>query len=129
MGLGYLQQRRWIRRLCFLCKFFSDRQPARIHNLLPQMRNSHRHPNNVHVFVELNPSKTIFLYMSLMNEINLIETLVALLLTTFFIMHCSNSTIRFIRDCQRFDEQLFDSLSTCYTYAVNFIYCFTECFV
>ena len=50
LGLEHLQQRRWIRRLCFLHKFLSTWQPLHIYNLLPQMRNSHRHPNNFHVF-------------------------------------------------------------------------------
>ena len=45
LGLEYLQQRRWIRQLCFLCKFLSTGQPSYIHKLPPKMRNSHRYPN------------------------------------------------------------------------------------
>ena len=39
-----------MRRLCLLYKFLSTGQPSYIHKLLPQMRNSHRHPNTFHVF-------------------------------------------------------------------------------
>ena len=39
-----------MRRLCLLYKFLSTGQPSCIRNLLPQKRNSHRHPNNFHVF-------------------------------------------------------------------------------
>ena len=43
LGLEYLQQRRWMRRLC-LC--FPTGQPSHIHNLIPQMSNSHRRPQH-----------------------------------------------------------------------------------
>ena len=46
----YLQLRRWMRRLRLLYKCFSTGQTSHIHNLLPQIRNFHRHPNIFHVF-------------------------------------------------------------------------------
>ena len=84
VGLQYLQQRRWIRRLCLFYKFLSTTQPSRIHNLFPQMRNSHRHPNSsMYFLVELNTSKILFLHMLLMNGIKLIQTFVALVIIKF----------------------------------------------
>ena len=53
----YLQQRRWMMRLCLLYKFLSTEQPLHIHNLLPHLKISHRHPNTFHEF----PSKTEYL--------------------------------------------------------------------
>ena len=35
LGLEYLQQRLWMRRLCLLYKFLSTGQPSHICNLLP----------------------------------------------------------------------------------------------
>ena len=50
LGLKYPQQRRSMRWLCFLYKFLSTRKPSHTHNLLPQMRNSHRHPSTFQIF-------------------------------------------------------------------------------
>ena len=50
MGLEYLQQRRWMMQLCLLYKFLSTGLLSHIHNLLPQMRNSHRQPSTFHIF-------------------------------------------------------------------------------
>ena len=46
LGLEYLYQRRWARRLCLLYKFFSTGQPSYIYDLLPPMRSSRRHVNS-----------------------------------------------------------------------------------
>ena len=46
LGLGYLYQRRWARRLCLLYKVFSTGQPSYIYDLLPPMRSSRRHVNS-----------------------------------------------------------------------------------
>ena len=46
LGLEYLYQRRWARRLCLLYNFFSAGQPSSIYDLLPPMRSSHRHVNS-----------------------------------------------------------------------------------
>ena len=46
LGLEYLYQRRWARRLCLLYKVFSADQPSYIYDLLPPMRSSRRHFNS-----------------------------------------------------------------------------------
>ena len=46
LGLEYLYQRRWARRLCLLYKVFSTGQPSYIYDLLPSMRSSRRHVNS-----------------------------------------------------------------------------------
>ena len=46
LGLEYLYQRRWARRLCLLYKVFSTGQPSYIYDLLPPMRRSCRHVNS-----------------------------------------------------------------------------------
>ena len=40
LGLENLYQRRWVRRLCLLYKYFFNGQPFYIYNLLPPMRSS-----------------------------------------------------------------------------------------
>ena len=50
LELEYLQQRRWMMQLCLLYKFLSTGLLSHIHNLLLQMRNSHRQPSTFHVF-------------------------------------------------------------------------------
>ena len=50
LRLEYLQQRRWMRRLCLLYKYLSTGQASHIYNLLPQMRNSHKQLNTFHIF-------------------------------------------------------------------------------
>ena len=88
LELEYLQQRRWMRRFCLLYKFLSTGQTSYILKLLPQMGNSHGHPNT---FVVL-PCRTEYLKkivfrMSLMKGINLIKTFPALVITIFFVMY------------------------------------------
>ena len=46
LGLEYLYQRRWARRLCLFYKVFSTGQPSYIYDLLPSMRSSRRHVNS-----------------------------------------------------------------------------------
>ena len=46
LGLEYLYQRRWARRLCLLYKVFSTGQPSYIYNLLPSMSSSRQHVNS-----------------------------------------------------------------------------------
>ena len=53
LSLEYLQQRKWMRRLCLPYKFLSTGQPSYVHNLLPQMRTP-----TVSFLAELNISKT-----------------------------------------------------------------------
>ena len=50
LGLEYLYQRRWARRLCLLCKGFSTGQRSYIYDLLPSMRSSRRHVNSFNTF-------------------------------------------------------------------------------
>ena len=45
LGLEYLQQRRWMRRLCLFYKVVSTKLPAYIYDLIPPVRQSQRHPN------------------------------------------------------------------------------------
>ena len=45
LGLEYLYQRRWVRKLCLLHNVFSAGQSSYIYNLLPPMRSSHQHAN------------------------------------------------------------------------------------
>ena len=46
LGLEYLYQRRWARRLCLLYKVFSAGQPSYIYDLLPPIRRSRQHVNS-----------------------------------------------------------------------------------
>ena len=46
LGLVYIYQRRWARRLCLLYKAFSTGQTSYIYDLLPSMRSSHQHVNS-----------------------------------------------------------------------------------
>ena len=45
LGLEYLQQRRWIRRLCLFYKVVSTKLPAYIYNFFPPVRQFQRYPN------------------------------------------------------------------------------------
>ena len=45
LGLEYLQQRRWMRRLCLFYKVVSTKLPAYIYDIIPSVRQSQRHPN------------------------------------------------------------------------------------
>ena len=45
LGLEYLQQRRWMRRLCSFYKVVSIKLPAYIYDIIPPVRQSQRHPN------------------------------------------------------------------------------------
>ena len=47
LGLEYLQQRRWMRRLCLFYKVVSTKLPAYIYDVIPLVRQSQRHPNTV----------------------------------------------------------------------------------
>ena len=41
----YLQQRRWMRRLCLFHKVVSTKLPAYIYDIIPPVSESQRHPN------------------------------------------------------------------------------------
>ena len=41
----YLQQRRWMRRLCLFHKVVSTKLPAYIYDIIPPVSQSQRHPN------------------------------------------------------------------------------------
>ena len=45
LGLEYLQQRRWMRRLCLFYKVVSTKLPAYNYDIIPPVRQSQRHPN------------------------------------------------------------------------------------
>ena len=92
LGLEYLKQKRWIRRLCLLHKFLPARKPSHIRYLLPQMRNSYRHPNAFHFFSRRTEcfKRLFFIYMSFMNGKNLIQSSVTLV-AIYFVMQCRNS--------------------------------------
>ena len=45
LGLKYLQQRRWMRRLCLFYKVVWTKLPAYIYGLIPPVRQSQRHSN------------------------------------------------------------------------------------
>ena len=61
LGLEYVRQWRWMRRLCFIFKALSTEQPSYIHDLLSQMRNVTNAPTlSMYFFVELNAWKIIF---------------------------------------------------------------------
>ena len=38
LGLEYLQQRRWMRRICLFCKVFSTKVPAHVYDFVPPAR-------------------------------------------------------------------------------------------
>ena len=44
-GLEYIQQRRWMRRLCVFYKVVSTELPAFIYDIIPPVRQSQRHLN------------------------------------------------------------------------------------
>ena len=50
LGLEYLQQRRWIRRLCLFYKVVSTKPQAYIYDFIPPIRQSQRHPNAFNFF-------------------------------------------------------------------------------
>ena len=50
LGLEYLQQRRWMGRLCLFYRVVSTKLPAYIYDFIPPVRQSHRHPNTFHSF-------------------------------------------------------------------------------
>ena len=45
IGLEYLQQRRWMRRLFLFYKVVSTKLPAYMYDIIPPVRQSQRHPN------------------------------------------------------------------------------------
>ena len=45
LGLEYLQQRRWMRRLCLFYKVVSTKLPAYIYDIITPLRQFQRHPN------------------------------------------------------------------------------------
>lgn len=89
--LSISNKKRWIRRLCLLHKYIPARKPSHIHNLLPPMRNSYRHPNAFHVFSCRTEcfKRLFFIYTSFMNGKNLIQSFVTLVVI-YFVMQCRN---------------------------------------
>ena len=99
LRLEYLHQRRWMRKVCLLYKFPSTEQPSHcstnslqlskhlififtssaIEKFAETLQHFHR--------IFLNTSKILF-FSYVMNEINLIQTFVALLVIRYFAMHC-----------------------------------------
>ena len=50
LGLEYLQQRRWMSRLCLFYKVVSTKLTAYTYNFIPPVRQSQRHPNTFNSF-------------------------------------------------------------------------------
>ena len=50
LGLEYLQQRIWVRRLCLFYKIVPTKLPAYIYDFIPLGRPSQRHPNTFNSF-------------------------------------------------------------------------------
>ena len=50
LGREYLQQRRWMRRLCLFHKVVSTKIAACIYDFIPPVRQSQRHPNTLNSF-------------------------------------------------------------------------------
>ena len=50
LGLEYLQQRRWMRRLCLFHKVVSTKLPAYIYYFIPPVRQSQRRANTFNSF-------------------------------------------------------------------------------
>ena len=70
LRLEYLYRRRWARILCLLYKVFSTGQPSYIFDLLLSMRSSCQHGSRIRSLANLNISRTLSFFMSLMNGIN-----------------------------------------------------------
>ena len=70
MGLEYLYQKRWMRKLCLHYKYLSIKQPSHNYSLLPQMRNSHRHPNTFNVFASQTEYSKNSFFPLVINEWN-----------------------------------------------------------
>ena len=98
-GFEYLKQRRWMRRLCLLYKFLSTEQPSHIHDLLPQMRNSHRRPNTCHVFpCRTEYFKNSFFLHVIINECNKLDPNISS--SSNYDIFC-NALLKFIRPVER----------------------------
>ena len=50
LGLEYLQQRRWMRRLCLFCKVVATKLPVYIYDFILPVRQSQRHQNKFKSF-------------------------------------------------------------------------------
>ena len=68
LALEYLNQRRWITRLCLFCKISLTKMMLHVYNLVPPMRNSSRHPNTFNIisyrtdyFKKKKKKKSLFL--------------------------------------------------------------------
>ena len=73
LGLEYLYQRRWAKRLCLLYKVFSTGQPFYIYDLLPPMRSLvDMLIRLMQYLANLNISRTLSFLLSLMNGVNYI---------------------------------------------------------
>ena len=60
LGVEYHYQKRWMRRSWLLYKVFSTVQPTYIFNLLPPMRNPHRHTDSFNTVNSFNCSSHYF---------------------------------------------------------------------
>ena len=65
LGLEYLQQRKWMRRLGLFYKVVSTKLPAYIYDNIPPVRQSQRHPISL---AEMSILKTHFFLALLVNE-------------------------------------------------------------
>ena len=107
LGLEYLYQRRWARRLCLLYKVFSTGQPSYIYDLLTSMRSSRRHVNSFNtVSCKSEYFKNSFI-PNVINEWNKLDTVIRSS-TSYNLFR--NTLLNFIRPVQRKTFNINDSV-------------------
>ena len=107
LGLDYLYQRRWARRLCLLYKVFSTGQPSYIYDLLPSMRSSRRHVNS---FNKVSCKSECFKNSFIPNVINEWNKLDPDIRSSTSYNLFRNKLLKFIRPVQRRTFNINDSV-------------------
>ena len=107
LGLEYLYQRRWARRLWLLYKVFSIGQPSYIYDLLPPMRSSRRHVNS---FNTVSCKSEYFKNSFIPNVINEWNKLDPDIRSSTSYNLFRNTLLKFIRPAQRKTFNINDSV-------------------
>ena len=107
LGLEYLYQRRWARRLCLLYKVFSTGQLSYIYDLLPPMRSSRRHVNS---FNTVSSKSEYFKNSFIPNVINEWNKLDSDIRSSTSYNLFRNTLLKFIRPAQRKTFNINDSV-------------------
>ena len=107
LGLEYLYQRSWARRLCLLYKVFSTGQLSYIYDLLPPMRSSRRHVNS---FNTVSSKSEYFKNSFIPNVINEWNKLDSDIRSSTSYNLFRNTLLKFIRPAQRKTFNINDSV-------------------